>query len=201
MEEIVTLLARGTGQRSARAGEDPVEGSKKLIVVAFVALLFIGVTVDADRTAATFTATTDNPGNQFTTAHLALSNDKATAGALVTVARLVPGDTISRTVTLTNTGDVGFTYAFAASQTGNTLLWSDATNGLQVTASRGATVLYTGALKNMGTVSVAAPVAAAGTDAISYVFSLPVGAGNAFQSLTQDLTITYTATQLAGAAR
>ncbi len=181
-----------------------MEGSMRLakrLVVALVALLFIGVTVDADRSAASFTATTDNPGNQFTTARLTLSNDKSAAGALVTVSKLVPGDTVSRTVTLTNTGDVGFTYVFAASQTGNTLLWSDATNGLQVTASRGATVLYTGALKNMGTVSVAAPVAAGATDTIAYVFTLPVSAGNTFQSLTQDLAITYTATQLAGSAR
>ena len=178
-----------------------MEGSRRLVLVALVALLFIGVTIDADRTAASFTATTDNPGNQFATAHLALSNDKSAAGALVTVTKLVPGDTMARTVTLTNTGDVGFTYVFAAAQSGNTVLWSDAVNGLQVTASRGATVLYTGALKNMGTVSVAAPVAAGATDTISYLFSLPVSAGNSFQQLSQDLTITYTATQLAGTAR
>jgi hypothetical protein len=176
-------------------------GSRRLVVVALVALLFIGVTVDADHTAASFTATTDNPGNQFATAHLALSNDKAAAGALVNVSKLVPGDTVARTVTLTNTGDVGFTYVFAASETANTALWTDAINGLQVTASRGATVLYTGALKNMGTVAIATPVASGATDAISYVFSLPTSAGNTFQQLTQDLTITYTATQLAGAPR
>ena len=178
-----------------------MEGSRRLVLVALVALLFIGVTVDADRSAASFTATTDNPGNQFATAHLSLSNDRSAAGALVTVTKLVPGDTLSRTVTLTNTGDVGFTYAFSASQTANTLLWSDATNGLQVSASRGATLLYSGALRNMGTVSVATPVAAGATDTISYVFSLPLSAGNTFQQLAQDLTITYTATQLAGTAR
>ena len=178
-----------------------MDGSRRLVIISLVALVFIGVTVDADRTAASFTATTDNPGNQFITARLALSNDKAAAGALVNLTKLIPGDTMARTVTLTNTGDVGFTYAFAASQTGNTLLWTDALNGLQVTASRGAAVLYTGALKSMGTVAVATTVAAGATDAISYVFTLPTSAGNTFQSLTQDLTITYTATQLAGTAR
>jgi hypothetical protein len=44
-------------------------------------------------------------------------------------------------------------------------------------------------------------VAVGGTDTVGYVFSLPVSAGNTFQALTQDLTITYTATQLPGAAR
>ncbi|HEV8228860.1 MAG TPA: TasA family protein [Candidatus Limnocylindria bacterium] len=161
----------------------------------------IGLIADADRTSASFTATTLNPGNQFATATLSLTNDKATAGALVSVGNLIPGDTVTRTVTLTNTGTIGFTYAFAASQANNTLLWTDATNGLQVTVTRGATTLYSGALKNMGTVSVASTVAVGGTDTVGYVFSLPVSAGNTFQALTQDLTITYTATQLPGAAR
>lgn len=165
------------------------------------ALTLIGLILDADRTSASFTGTTLNPGNQFVSATLSLTNDKAAAGALVTLANLVPGDTASRTVTLTNTGNVGFTYAFAASQANNTLLWTDATNGLQVTVTRGATTLYTGALKNMGTLSVAATVAPGGTDTVGYLFSLPVSAGNTLQTLTQDLTITYTATQLAGTAR
>lgn len=174
----------------------------RTLALAFaIALTLIGSVIDADRTSATFTATTLNPGNQFVTATLSLTSDKASAGALVTVTGLVPGDTVARTVTLTNTGGVSFTYSFAASQASNTLLWSDATNGLQVTVTRGATTLYTGALKNMGTVAVASTVAAGAADTLSYVFSLPTTAGNTFQSLTQDLTITYTATQLAGAAR
>jgi hypothetical protein len=53
----------------------------------------------------------------------------------------------------------------------------------------------------MSGVAVATPVPAAGTDALTFVFSLPASAGNTFQALTQDLTITYTATQLAGTAR
>src|SRR5258707_10741182 len=117
-------------------GRRPVIGSRRLVVVALVALLFIGVTVDADHTAASFTATTDNPGNQFVTARLALSNDKSAAGALVNLTKLVPGDTITRAVTLTNTGDVGFTYVFSASQAGNTMLWSDAVKGQQAHANR-----------------------------------------------------------------
>src|SRR5882672_1675823 len=107
----------------------------------------------------------------------------------------------SFTATTLNPANVGFTYSFSASQANNTLLWSDATNGLQVTASRGATTLYSGALKNMLGVAVTATVAAGGTDVLTYVFSLPTSAGNTFQTLTQDLTITYTATQLPGTAR
>ena len=175
--------------------------ARKWAIAFAVALTLIGLVVDADRTAATFTATSLNPGNQFISATLSLTNDKSAAGALVTLSNLVPGDSATRTVTITNTGNVGFTYSFAASQLTNTLLWSDAANGLQVTVTRGATTLYTGALKNMGTVGVAATIAAGATDGLSYVFSLPTTAGNTFQALTQDLTITYTAVQLAGTAR
>ncbi len=172
-----------------------------IVAMTLAALSMVGLVASADRTTATFTATSANPGNQFVSATVSLTNDKSTAGALVSLANLVPGDTATRTVTLTNTGNVGFTYSFAASQSNNTLLWSDATNGLQVVVTRGATTLYTGALKNMGTISPGVTVAPAATDAIQYAFSLPTSTGNSFQNLTQDLTITYTATQLAGSAR
>jgi hypothetical protein len=175
--------------------------SRDVAIVVLAGLLLIGAVGDPARSSASFSATSLNPGNQFVAATLSLSNDKAVAGSLITLANMVPGDTATRTVTLTNTGNVSFTYSFAASQANNTLLWTDATNGLQVTASRGATTLYSGALKNMSAVAVATPVAAAGTDALTFVFSLPASAGNTFQALTQDLTITYTATQLAGSAK
>ncbi len=178
-----------------------MRNTRDAAIVVLAAVLLIGAVADPIQSQASFTATTLNPGNAFVTATLALSNYKSAAGALVTLANMVPGDTATRTVTLTNTGNVGFTYTFSASQANNTLLWSDAANGVQVSVTRGATTLYNGALKNLTSVAVATPVAVGGTDALAYVFSLPLSAGNSFQALTQDLTITYTATQLAGAAR
>ena len=65
---------------------------------------------------------------------------------------------------------------------------------------RGATTLYTGALKNLA-LAASGTIAAGGTDTLTFDFSLPTSAGNTFQTLTQDFTITYTATQLAGTAR
>ena len=168
--------------------------------MALSALVMIGLTVSAEQSSASFTATTTNPGNDFATATLTTSNDKSAAGSLVSLTNLVPGDTAARTVAIANTGNVGFTYTTAISATANTLLWSDTTNGLQVTVKRGAATLYSGALSGL-TIAASPTVAAAGTDTLSFAFSLPVGAGNTFQTLTQDFTITYTATQLAGAAR
>ncbi len=171
-----------------------------LSVMALAALVMIGLTVSAGQTTATFTATTTNPGNQFATATLSASNDKSAAASLVSIGSMVPGDTANRTVTITNTGNVGFTYTAAVSATASTLLWTDTTNGLQVTVKRGATTLYSGALKNMS-LAASGTIAASGTDTLTYDFSLPNSADNTFQTLTQDFTITYTATQLAGTAR
>jgi hypothetical protein len=176
-----------------------------LATMALSALVLIGVT-SVGSTTATFTATTTNPANTFATATLVISNDKPNAGDLVNIANLVPGDTAQRVVQLTNGGNTGFTYAGAVSATANTLLWTDATFGLQASVFRcnncttPANVVYSGALKNL-LIPASGTVAAAGSDYLTFVFSLPVGAGNTFQALTQDFTVTYTATQLAGTAR
>jgi spore coat-associated protein N len=168
--------------------------------MALSALVLIGLTVTADRSSASFTATTTNPGNQFVSATLTASNDKSAAGSLVSISNLVPGDTAARTVVITNSGNVGFTYTTAVSATASTALWTDTTNGLQVTVKRGASTLYSGALSAL-TIGASPTIAAAGTDTLDFTFSLPSAAGNTMQTLTQDFTITYTATQLAGAAR
>lgn len=188
------------GKPAVRKEDQPMRKSTALLAgMALSALVMIGLTVSAEQSSASFTATTTNPGNSFATATLTMSNDKSTAGSLVSITNMVPGDSASRTVTITNSGNVGFTYTAAVSATANTLLWSDTTNGLQVVAKRGTTTLYTGALKNM--VLAASPTIApttGNTDTLSFVFSLPTTANDTFQTLTQDFTITYTANQIAG---
>ena len=135
-----------------------------------------------------------------------ISNDKPNAGDLVNITNLVPGDTAQRVVHVTNGGNTGFTYAGAISATANTLLWTDTSNGLQASVYRcnncttPANSVYSGALKNL-LIPASGTIAAAGSDYLTFVFSLPTTAGNTFQALTQDFTVTYTATQLAGAAR
>lgn len=168
--------------------------------MALAGMVLLGLTATADKTSANFTATSTNPGNTFQSATLSMSNDKPNANDLVNITNLVPGDTANRTVTITNSGNAGFTYTASISATANTLLWSDTTNGLQVTVKRGAVVLYTGALKNMSLTS-SGTIAAGASDTLTYDFSFPSSAGNSFQNLSQDFTVTYTATQLAGSAK
>jgi len=168
--------------------------------MALSALVLIGLTVTSDKSSASFTATTTNPTNSFGSATLSMSNDKSGAASLINLANLVPGDTAPRTVTITNTGNVGMTYTAAISATASSLLWTDTTNGIQVTVTRGVTTVYSGPLKNLA-LAASPTIAAAANDTLAFAFSLPVSAGNSFQTLTQDFTITYTATQLAGIAR
>src|SRR5437773_11361363 len=108
--------------------------SRDVAIVVLAGLLLIGAVGDPAGSTASFTATSLNPGNQFVTATLSLTNDKAVAGSLISLANLVPGDTATRTVVLTNTGNVSLTYTFSACQANTTLLWSAAANGLQATA-------------------------------------------------------------------
>lgn len=170
---------------------------------AVVSLGLLALASMAGGTSATFTATSVNPDNLLATAQLSITNDKPNAGELVSISNLVPGDTASRTVIVTNSGNVGFTYLASASASVATVLWTDLTNGLQVTVKRGTTTpttIYAGALKNLS-LAASPTLAPAGTDTLTLDFSLPTSAGNSFQGLSQTFTITYTATQLAGTAR
>jgi spore coat-associated protein N len=184
-----------------------MRGTKFLLAtMALSALVLIGMTSSAGSTTATFTAMTINPGNTFATATLLISNDKPNAGDLVNITNLVPGDTAQRVVHITNGGNTGFTYVGAVSATASTLLWSDTTYGLQASVYRcnscttPANLVYSGALKNLA-VPASGTIAAAGSDYLTFVFSLPTTAGNTFQNLSQDFSVTYTATQLAGTVR
>src|SRR5881398_490363 len=75
---------------------------QKLVGVLFVLLLAATMAVGSG---ANFNSTSANPGNLITAGTLSHDNNKT--GALLTVAKLRPGQTDSTgTVTLTNTGDV-----------------------------------------------------------------------------------------------
>lgn len=165
-----------------------------------VALGLLALAALTGGTSASFTTTTVNPNSLLATATLSLSNDRPNDGDLVSIANLVPGDTATRTVTITNTGTAGFTYTASALNANNSALWTDTVKGLQVEVKRGTTVLYSGALKNLA-VPASATIAPAATDTLTFVFSLPLAADNSFQGLSQTFTVTYTAAQLAGAAR
>src|SRR5438132_13478712 len=111
-----------------------------LALVTLVGLLLIGVTVGSDETAANFTATALNGGNQFSSAALTISTDKpgtSAANTLAPLTNVVPGDSATRTVTLTNAGSAGVSYIGSASAPANTLPLRGP-RGPQVQVRRGA---------------------------------------------------------------
>ena len=173
-------------------------------VMLLAGLVMVGLTFSAAWTTATFTATTSNPSNTFTSATLTMTNNKPNAGDLINIVNLVPGDTATRAVTITNTGDVGFTYSAVASSTTNTLLFTGA-NGLTVTVYRcacttPASQIYSGTVQALS-LPASGTIAAAATETLTYVFSFPSAADNTYQTKTETFSINYTATQLAGTAR
>lgn len=126
---------------------------------------------------------------------VALTTDRG-AAALITLGDLVPGDSITRTLAVRNIGTSAFRYAVSVSQTAGTPLWTDVTDGLQLTLrTPGGVVLYGGPLSGLGSVAAPTVVAAGASDDLVYVFALPPSAANTFQGLSQDLTIVFTAVQ------
>jgi outer membrane biosynthesis protein TonB len=118
------------------------------------------------------------------------------AVAVVNLADLVPGDTMNRTITLKNTGTVGFRYAVSATHTASTLLWTDTTQGLQLTVGAfDGTVLYSGPISGLGSLASGTTLAPGDTELLSYTFDYPSTAPDSFQGLVQDLTLVFTATQ------
>lgn len=126
---------------------------------------------------------------------LALTTDRG-ASAIVALGDLVPGDVIDRTITLKNTGTLGFRYTVSASQTASTLLWTDTTQGLQLSvATTGGLVLYAGPLSGIGSLTGPTMLASGASETLRYTFTFPAGAPDPFQGLVQDLTLVFTATQ------
>ena len=126
---------------------------------------------------------------------VAITTDRG-GTAIVNLAGLVPGDTISRTITVTNSGSLGFRYAVSATQTASSALWTDTADGLQLTVSTtGGTVLYSGPLSGLSALAGPTVLAPAASETLRYEFAFPVSAPNSFQGLLQDLTLVFDAVQ------
>ena len=129
-----------------------------------------------------------------TAAPLSLRIDTGATSYLFQVGAVVPGDTWTRDAKVTNTGGVSFRYVIDLTQSANTRLWTDP-NGLVVRITSGATILYDGPAAAAGTITAPNTVAPGTSDALRFVFGLPVAADNSLQGLTQDLQLVITATQ------
>ena len=103
---------------------------------------------------------------------------------------------MTRTVTVLNSGSLAFRYTVSATRTASTLLWTDTTDGLQLTVSTSAgTVLYAGPLSGLGALAGPTTLAPGTSELLRYTFDFPASAPNAFQGLVQDLTLVFDAVE------
>lgn len=126
---------------------------------------------------------------------LAISSDRR-AMAVVVFDDLVPGDSMDRTITIQNTGSLAFRYTVAASATASTVLWTDTSDGLQLTVeTTGGALLYAGPLSGLTALPGPTVLAPGTTETLRYSFRFPTSAPNAFQGLLQDLTLVFDAVE------
>jgi hypothetical protein len=160
------------------------------------------------------------------TLSLDLNATNSTATLPMNVSSFVPGDSISRSVDLVNSGDLGFAGIMMTSavtpNTASSLLDSDKSNGLQLTV-KSCTGTWTESLAagaatytcNGTTTTLINPSAAVqssplnnvaslnphGVDHLVVTLSLPAAAGNDFQGKTSALSVSFSGAQQTGTSR
>lgn len=121
-----------------------------------------------------FTAQTEVKDSVITAGTVEISTEPTTAP--LTIEALAPGETVSRTIEVRNTGMLGVdTVTTVAKKAGITDFW----NSLQCRVTCGGTELYAGPLAMMRTSPVR--IGAGGSAVLTYAISLPADAGNDLQ--------------------
>ncbi|MGY1719181.1 MULTISPECIES: TasA family protein [unclassified Blastococcus] len=171
----------------------------------------------------TFGSFTDSTSVDTTISSGSVSIDLAKPVTIpVTTAGFVPGDTLTRPVTLVNDGDTGLAAVnLSATAAASSVLTSDATRGLQLSLRSCAVAWTEGGTpaartytcasgeKILGSGAVLAPIDlgavnslnVGGSDFLAFSIGLPTAADNTFQGKTAALTLTFTGTQRTGTAR
>jgi predicted ribosomally synthesized peptide with SipW-like signal peptide len=86
-------------------------------------------------TFASFTATTDNPGNVFSTGTLTMSTSSP-GTSFTTLSNMIPGDSRTDHLTIQSTGSEDMTYTLTTTASASSLLDTSAANGLQLYIQR-----------------------------------------------------------------
>jgi hypothetical protein len=155
--------------------------------------------------------------------NLTPAND--TAALTMSATNFVPGDSLARSVDLTNAGTAAHSsISLVSTASASNLLSTDTTNGLKLgvescsvtwtkttNAAGGAVYTCSGTKQTMvapGPAAISnAPLTAptsltvGGVDHLVVTLSLPASAGNTFQGLSNSLAISFTGTQASGTAR
>jgi predicted ribosomally synthesized peptide with SipW-like signal peptide len=143
---------------------------KRLLV--YAAILAAVLSVGGAR--AYFTAQTEVKDSMITAGTVAISTEPTSAP--LTIDALAPGETVSRSIEVRNTGTLAVdAITTAAKKAGITDFW----NALQCRVTCGGVELYSGSLAAMRTTPVR--LGAGGSATITYAIALPADAPNALQ--------------------
>ncbi|MGY2065319.1 TasA family protein [Blastococcus sp. SYSU DS0619] len=173
----------------------------------------------------TFGSFTDSTSVDTTISSGTVSIDLAKTGSAipVTTTNFVPGDTLTRAVTLKNDGSapLAAVNVSATTTTAANVLTTDKVNGLQLSVkscavawtetatptgptyscASGETTLDSDAVLNALDLGALKSLNVGGSDYLTFTISLPTTADNTFQGKTAGLTLTFTGTQATGTAR
>jgi Camelysin metallo-endopeptidase len=140
----------------------------------------------------------------------------------VTTSNFVPGDSITRAVNLSNDGTTALSsVTMTSAATASSILTTDGVNGLQLaikscsvpwtkggtdaapsyTCSGTLNTMFSGAAVNTMQLPSPASLNAGGVDYLTFSVSLPTTADNSFQKQSASLSLTFTGTQRAAAAK
>lgn len=208
----------------SKIGRRLASGSAKKLALSAVLLAGAGALAGHGAFATFTSAATGGPQSITTgTVSIALGATGASTNRLdVNATGVAPGDTIERSVDLSNAGTLNLaSITLGLSASPSMILDTNATYGLQTTVqscsvawteSSGPPYTYT-CSGTEATVLASTPVAtlestaaslpglnsltAGGTDHLMVTLTLPSSAGNAYQGLTSTLTYTFTGTQRA----
>lgn len=208
----------------SKIGRRLASGSAKKLALSAVLLAGAGALAGHGAFATFTSAATGGPQSITTgTVSIALGATGASTNRLdVNATGVAPGDTIERSVDLSNAGTLNLaSITLGLSASPSSLLDTNATYGLQTTVqscsvawteSSGPPYTYT-CSGTEATVLASTPVAtlestaaslpglnsltAGGTDHLMVTLTLPSSAGNSYQGLTSTLTYTFTGTQRA----
>jgi len=191
-------------------------------VVGSLAIIGTAAAVAGMGTFGSFTDSTTPVNTTIQSGSLSINVSQTGYAVPVTTAGFVPGDSITRALTLVNDGSAQLgSIGFTSTATAGSILTTDAVNGLQLslrscsvpwtqggtasaptyTCGGTAQTLQTGpAVTNIGLVNPAS-LNVGGVDHLAFTVSLPTSADNTFQGKSATLSLSFTGVQRTGTAR
>ncbi len=191
-------------------------------VVGSLAIIGTAAAVAGMGTFGSFTDTTTPVDATIASGTLSINVSQTGYAVPVTTAGFVPGDSLTRAVTLVNDGSAQLgAVSFASVATAGSILTTDTVNGLQLSlrscsvpwtqsgpasaptyACSGTTqTLVNGAAVTNVPLANPASLNAGGVDHLAFTVSLPASADNTFQGKSASLSLTFTGVQRSGTAR